>query len=154
MRPHPPPGFHTAALCAAVFGTIMAAAVLALETSSGGPWGTLWMRAAAALLAALAAVVTEALWRPRPWAYRSTLALALVYTAVVTLLCLGLKGLEGLTVAFWILFFSAWVVLPIVIYVRNRAATLFGPQGQQRRPPPRGPHPQPTAPGGRPPSWG
>lgn len=146
MRSHAPPGFHAAALCAASFGTIMAMVVLELD--GGDPWGRMWMRACAALLAALSGVVTEALWRPRPWAYRATLALALAYTAVVILLSLGLEGLDGLTTAFWNLFFSAWVVVPIVIYVRNRSATLFGP-----RPQPRGPLARPVAPGGRPPPW-
>jgi hypothetical protein len=148
MRSHAPAGFHAAALCAALFGTIMAVVVLEVDTGSGDQWGRMWMRACAALLAALSGVVTEALWRPRPWAYRATLALALAYTGVVALLCLGLEGLDGLMTAFWILFFSAWVVAPIVIYVRNRSATLFGP-----RPQPRGPLARPVAPGGRPPPW-
>jgi hypothetical protein len=150
MRSHAPLGFHAAALCAAMFGTIMAVVVLQVDTGSGDQWGRMWMRACAALLAALSGVVTEALWRPRPWAYRATLALALAYTAVVTLLFLGLEGVDGLIAAFWILFFSAWVVVPIVMYVRRRSATLFGPR---LRPQPRGPLARPVAPGGRPPPW-
>jgi hypothetical protein len=144
MRSHAPIGFHLLAICAMVFGTIMA--LLVLDPRNGGdPGERMWMRACAALLAVLSGVVMEALSQPRPWAYRATLALA--YAVVVTLLCLRSEGL-GLEVAFWILLFSSWVVVPSVMYVRGQSTRLFGtPQ------PPNPVPPSPVPPGGRQQPW-
>ncbi|HEU4559016.1 MAG TPA: hypothetical protein VFS20_14245 [Longimicrobium sp.] len=129
MRSHTPGGFYFAALCAAAFGAVMVAVMLPADES-------LVVRAPAALLAALSGVAAEALWRARPWAYRATLTLALAYAAVVTLICVAGDGLDGLEAAFWILFFSAWVVLPIVLYVRDRSSTMFGTPRRPRPAPP------------------
>lgn len=147
MSSRTPAGFYFASVCAAAFGAMMALWFMATD-ESGREAEVIALRGAAAVLAALAAVAAEALWNARRWAYRSTLALALTWTASVTLLSLGLMGLSGLGVAFWILFLSAWVVLPIVLYVRDRSSTMFG------TPPRRRPAPQrPLPPGVRQQPW-
>ena len=61
-------------------------------------------------------------------------------------------GMEGLWVAFWGLFFSAWVVLPILLYVRDRSSTLFGTPLRPRPAPPR-PTAHPVPAGRRQPWW-
>lgn len=142
MRSRTPAGFYLLSICAAAFG-VCAALVAGLTENEGRPGETILVRALAALLACLSAVAAEALWRARPWAYRASLALAVAYAAAVTLLCLGTDGLDGLMTAFWILLFSAWVVVPIVVYVRGHSTRLFG------TPRPPSPVPRPVAPGGR-----
>lgn len=136
MRSHTPGGFYFVAICAAAVGAFMAPMLWVPDE-----W--LPVRAAAALLAALSGVAAEALWRARPWAYRATLTLALAYAAVVIMESLTAYGRNSLSEAFWILFLSAWVVLPIVLYVRERSAALFGTPPQPRPAPPR-PHPVPA----------
>ncbi len=100
------------------------------------PGWELPVRAVAALLAALSGVAAEALWRARPWAYRATLTLALAYATVVTIGSLTDYG-DGVSEAFRTLFFSSWLVLPIVLYVRERSSALFGTPPQPRPAPPR-----------------
>ena len=151
MSSRTPAGFYFASVCAAAFGGCMAL-LAGLVENLGSPPVMILIRAVAGLLAclsAVAAVAAEALWNARPWAYRASLALALAYAAAITLLSLAYEGVGGLMVAFWILFFSAWVVVPIVMYVRNRSTKRFGPQRQQTRPAPMRPVPRPVAPGGR-----
>lgn len=148
MSSRTPAGFYFASMCAAAFGTCMGL-VAGLMENLGHPWETVLIRALAGLLACLSGVAAEALWNARPWAYRASLALALAYAAAVTLLALAAEGAGGLMVAFWILFFSAWVVVPIMMYVRNRSVKLFGPQRRQTRPAPM----RPVAPGRRPQPW-
>jgi hypothetical protein len=152
MSSRTPAGFYFASVCAAGFGAMMALGFLAADQPGGSVLETFAARAATALLAALAAVAAEALWNARPWAYRATLALALAYTASVTLLCMGIGGLPGLWAAFGILFFSAWVVLPIVLYVRDRSSTLFGTP-RRPRPAPHRPVARPVPAGRRQPWW-
>jgi hypothetical protein len=94
---------------------------------------------AAALLAALAAVSAEALWRPRRWAYRASAALALAHTAAALAGCIMLFGLDGIGMAGAYLFFSGFVVVPIMVTVHEDAAALVGAAGVRvaaRRPPP------------------
>ena len=146
MSSRTPDGFYVASICAAAFGGCMAVVAGPME-NLGHPWETVLTRALAGLLACLSGVAAEALWNARPWAYRASLALALAYAAAVTLLTLAVEGAGGLMVAFWILFVSAWVVVPIVMYVRNRSATLFG---TPRPPGPRRPSPAPPSPVVRP----
>jgi hypothetical protein len=151
MSSRTPAGFYFVSMCAAAFGGCMAL-VAALMENLGSPRETLLVRALAGLLACLSGVAAEALWNARPWAYRASLALALVYAAAVTLLTLAVEGVGGLMVAFWILFFSAWVVVPIMMYVRNRSSTLFGtPRPPSPVPPRRVTRPVP--PGGRQQPW-
>lgn len=163
MSSRTPVGFYVAAIFAATFGALMALAVLALDGESWHPWETVLLRGPAAVLAALSAVAAEALWRARPWAWRASLALALAYGALVTLICVVMRELQGVFAAIWILLVSAPVVVPLLLYIRNRSADLFGTPFVRRpavyatppvspplhRPPP--PPPLPT--GQRPPPW-
>lgn len=148
MSSRTPAGFYFASMCAAAFGGCMAL-LAGLVENLGSPPVMILIRAVAGLLACLSAVAAEALWRARPWAYRASLALALAYAAAVTLLTLGVYGLNGLPATVGILLFSACVLLPIVMYVRDRTAWLFGPPRRQPRPAPA----RPLAPGRRPQPW-
>lgn len=98
------------------------------------------VRGTAAFIAALAAVTAEALWRRRPWAYRACAALALAHTAAAVAWFVVLMGVDGLGAAGGYLFFSGFVVVPIMVTVREDAAALFGAAGVRaptaRRPPP------------------
>jgi uncharacterized membrane protein (DUF2068 family) len=141
MSSRTPAGFYFVSVCAAAFGTGMAL-VAGMVDNLGNPWATILIRAVAGVLACLSGVAAEALWNARPWAYRASLA----YVAAVTLLTLGVYGLEGLLATIGILLFSACVILPIVMYVRDRTDRLFGPPRPQPRP---APLPRPVALGGR-----
>jgi len=124
-----PAGFYLAAFCAVAFGLLMARAALRLGSLTGDD--TALVRAAALLLAALSAVVAEALLAARPWAYRASLALAAAFAGVVVLDGLG-DGAPGFSWAVARLIVSAIVVGPILVYVRERSADLFGTGGQPR----------------------
>jgi len=157
MNHHTPLGFYVASIAAAGFGVLMLALVAGPE---GVPpdGAVIVARAAAALLVAVAAVTAEALWMARRWAYRASLSLALGYAALVTFACVQADGATGLGLAFWLLLFSAMVVVPILLYVRSRSIALFGiprpPVPAPRyRPPPAAPAPPRIGPGGRPVPW-
>ncbi|HET7461950.1 MAG TPA: hypothetical protein VFJ82_11910 [Longimicrobium sp.] len=156
MNPRTPLGFYVCSIAAAGFGVLMLAAALLLEPGGDAFRATgLVARAGAALLAALAAVAAEALWCARRWAYPASLALALVYAGVLTALCVAVDGWPGLGIAFWALTCSAFVVAPIVAYVRGRSIALFGvpraPVPAPRPAPP--PAPVRIGPNGRPVPW-
>lgn len=53
------------------FGVVMLLASVAMNPSFDGDGYGALARGATALLAALSGVVTEALWRARPWAWRA-----------------------------------------------------------------------------------
>ncbi|HET7461949.1 MAG TPA: hypothetical protein VFJ82_11905 [Longimicrobium sp.] len=130
MSTRTPTGFYLAGLCSAVFTGVMAWMVVQF-----GLWthdGSLRVRAAAALLAVLGAVATEALWGARPWAYRASAALAVAYGASILALAFAQRGMGGVLGACWLLVASAVVVIPIVSYVREVCDDRFG----QRRPRP------------------
>jgi len=160
-----PTGFYLAALCVAAFGALMAG-ILALGLDGEGTWHTLLGRASAALLGALSALAAEALWRARPWAWRASRTLAGSYVAVVAVLCIAIGEAAAVFVALGILIPSAMVVAPLLMYIRNRSADLFGTPFIPRPPVYRGaPHPSasalhrppppppPLPPGRRPPPW-
>ena len=144
MSSRTPAGFYFVSVCAAAFGAIMAM-VAGLMENLGNPEETILIRAVAGLLACLSGVAAEALWRARPWAYRASLVLALAYAAAVTQLSLGLEGVDGLMAAFWILLFSAWVVVPTLAYVNDRSNRLFGPRRPRSPVPPSPAPPRPVA---------
>ena len=81
----------------------------------------------------MAAVATEALWRPRRWTYRATAALALAHTIAALVLFIRAAGLEGLGVAGAYLFFTGIVVVPILANVYQESAVAYGPGWQRRR---------------------
>ena len=124
MTPRTPTGFCLAGLCSAAFACVMAWIVA--SPAPFGVEGMVGVRAAAALLAVLAAVATEALWGARPWAYRASSTLAGTWFAAVATLAFAGEGMAGLTASFWLLVPSAMVVVPIVNYVREACDDLFG----------------------------
>jgi len=166
VSPRTPTGFYVASVCAAAFGVLMAMAGLVMDDGGGPGWGAIPGRAAAGLLAALSAVAAEALWRARPWAWRASRALAVTYAALVVTVCAAIGETAAVFVALWILIPSAMVVAPLLMYIRNRSADLFGtpfiprppvhppapypPASALHRPPP---PPPPLPPGRRPPPW-
>ena len=140
MSARTPRGFHVAAAFAAAFAALMALALAWMPTEGAPGWATVAARASCALLAALAGVAAEALWRPRPWAYRASAALALAHTVAALAWCITLMGLDGIGAAGGYLFFSGFVVVPILVTVHEDAAVLFGAAGVRapagRRPAP------------------
>jgi hypothetical protein len=127
MSSRTPAGFYFVSVCAAAFGVCMTL-VAGMMEDLGGPLAMILIRAVAGLLACLSGVAAAAL----------------------TLLSLWACGLDGLMATVGILLFTGCVLLPIVMYVRDRTAWLFGPQRQQPRPAPA----RPAAPGRRPqPRW-
>jgi hypothetical protein len=125
-----PFGFYVAALCAVVFGLMMARAALMLASLTDRD--TALIRASALLLAALSAVAAEALLAARPWAYRASVALAATYAALVVINFGVQGGMSGVVGSLWLLIPSAAVVGPLVAYVRERSADLFGTAAQPR----------------------
>jgi len=146
-----PFGFFVAGACAAWFGFWMVVAVATMDpVRDGGPWSSPLARGAAAVLAALSAVVVEALWRVRPWAWRASVALAAAYTAAVVAVFATTH--DGMEVAIPVLLGSSVVVGPILAYVHNRSRVLW-----PRTPPRAGapvPAPRPPAGAPPPPHWG
>lgn len=129
MRKRPPFGFYLAGALAAAFAVLMARGALLRDSWTEGD---LAMRGCALLLACLAAVVTEALWTARPWAYRSSLALATLFGGMVLAMGTFNGGFEGLTGTIAVLAFVGTVVVPLVVYVRERSADLFGTRTPRR----------------------
>lgn len=145
MKRQAPFGFFVAGACAAWFGFWMVVAVATMDPArDGGPWSSPLARGAAAVLAALSAVVVEALWRVRPWAWRASVALAVAYAAAVVAVFCTMH--DGAGVAIPVLLASLVVVGPILAYVRDRSRALW-----PRTPPRAGaPVPRPRPPAGTP----
>jgi len=87
-------------------------------------------RGAAGVLAALSIVAAEALWRPRPWAYRASAALALANILSALVVCTLMMGVNGLGLACGYIFFSSVVVVPILaaVYQGTIASTGVPPR--------------------------
>ena len=137
MNGRTPSGFVVCgwvALCFCV--AVLLGMVWAELDANWNEWGLAAGRGAAALLAGLAAVVTEALWRARPWVWRASLSLALAFAATVAV-AFGADGGDDLEVAISVLLMCAVVIVPLLVYIRNRSKALFGH--------PRPPHAAPIA---------
>jgi len=135
MKPRAPFGFFVAGCFSAWFGVTMLVALLILDPGPGGGDARVLARGATALLAALAGVVTEALWRAHPWAWRASLAMALVYVpAVVAVFGTRLGGVET---ALGVLISSGVVLVPLLAYIRSCSRTLWPQRGPVRVPAPR-----------------
>jgi hypothetical protein len=120
----PPPGFRLAALYAAAFGAAMLWAAPGAGTP--GNWVAPAERVDFALLAVLAAVAAEALWFGHRWAYPATRALAAAFTVSAVVMPCAVEGPEGLFVSMFLLFLGVAMGLPVVIYVREQSAAMFG----------------------------
>ena len=127
MQRNQPFGFFVAGFCSALFAWGML--MLLLDPYVAGE-PDLRGRGAAALLAALSIMTTEALWCTRPWAWRASLSLALAYAAVV-LLAFGTDSDNGLGSAMLVLVMSSFVLVPTLIYIHRRSRQLW-PQRHQR----------------------
>lgn len=162
MNHRTPLGFYLSSIAAAGFGVLMLAMVVEMDGAPGDravPWEVMAARAGAAMLVALGAVTAEALWFARRWAYRASLTLALGYAALVVGSFAAADGAAGVGLAVWVLLFSALVVVPILLYVRDRSIALFGiphpPVPAPRYVPPPAPVAPPPriGPGGHPVPW-
>jgi hypothetical protein len=155
VRGRAPFGFWVAGVFSALFCVFM---VMILfegdpEHTLKGPGAA--FRGAATLLAVLAAVVTEALWRARPWVWRASLALALAY-AVIMFVGTAADPASNVGEAFALLMASAVPLVPLLAYIHGRAKTMWPKQSSTQPtapiavPRPSAPmHPAPR-PGGRP----
>ena len=149
MRPRTPFGFWVAGAFSAWFGVAMLVTALSLQPH--GDVTTMLFRGGTALLTVLSAVVTEALWRVRPWVWRASLALALAY-AVIGFAVFATEPGSGTGDALGLLAASAVVVVPLLAYIRGRAQDFWPRQPSPRssapipvrRPPPPMPPPQHT----------
>ncbi len=126
MKPSAPFGFYVAGCFSAWFGAMLLIALVSMDAPGANQWNGLLGRGSVALLAALAAVVTEALWRARPWVWRASLALALAYVAVVLAAFTG-SDRGGIEVAVGVLAGSSTVLVPLLMYIRHRSRRLWPP---------------------------
>ncbi|HET7461951.1 MAG TPA: hypothetical protein VFJ82_11915 [Longimicrobium sp.] len=110
--------FVFSGLFAAGFAVVMMLMLLGLP---GGAGVTEWLpRATCALLGSLGLAAAEALWRVRPWAWRVCAALALAHTLAALGWGLAKLGWEGVGAAGGYLFFTSFVVVPILANVYQR----------------------------------
>lgn len=123
-RPHTPFGFYLCALCAAGFCAVAVAAHLASNVETAAADG-LAVRGPAMLLATLAAVTAEALWRARPWAYRASVSLALVYAATLAANLMVLWGTDEVGPVILLFILSGFLVVPMLGYIHHRSHQLW-----------------------------
>jgi peptidoglycan/LPS O-acetylase OafA/YrhL len=148
MKGGAPFGFWAAGALSAWFCVAMVVMVCVADPAyDDDAWLTLG-RGAAGLLAVLSAVVTEALWRARPWVWRASLALALAY-AVIVFVSTTADPASNVGEAFALLMASAVVVVPLLAYVRSRAKVMWPKQPPRSAAPIAVPRPAPR-PGGQP----
>jgi peptidoglycan/LPS O-acetylase OafA/YrhL len=116
-----PGGFYLAGGLSALFLALMGFVLFILDGEAGE---TALTRGMVAVLAALSAVVTEALWRARPWAARASWALAIAFVAAVVIrtTTMGPRWLEPMGV---VLVCCLCVVGPIVGYIHRTSRKLF-----------------------------
>jgi len=142
MNRRVPLGFYLSGIVSALYGVGNMLWLFFMDVDGGDVKLVMGLRLGAAILAAFAAVATEALWRARRWAYPASLALGLASGAALLGIALAFGGLRGMVVALVPLFLQAVIVVPIVLYVRYRSQQLFGiprPAPQLPRPAPRVP---------------
>lgn len=119
--PRRPNEYGGMALCAVVYGVLLATFAVALPGPAAGAWEGL-VRTAALTLAALAFVAAEAIWRVRPWAYRAGFSLAwgtlacFLAPAAVAVVMLDIPAALGFAVVAGLV---ALIVLPMVGYLRR-----------------------------------
>ncbi len=136
MKPHTPFGFYVCALCAAGFCVFALLAMLTANEQNAGSLAGLAVRGPAMLLATLAAVTAEALWRARPWAFRASVTLALVYAATLAASLVSLWSTDEAGSVFLLLIFSGFGVVPMLGYIHQRSRRLW-PHAGVRVPAPR-----------------
>jgi len=107
----------------------MVAIVLSLEPNRDT--GTVFFRGAAGLLEVLSAVVTEALWRVRPWVWRASLTLALAYAVIVFQALMAEPG-GHVSDGMLALTISGVVVVPLLVYINHRAREIWPPRHPRR----------------------
>ncbi|HET7232536.1 MAG TPA: hypothetical protein VFJ16_21180, partial [Longimicrobium sp.] len=78
-----PTGFYVCGLCSAILGVLLAVGLWSMEAGNHVEAEEILVRGVLAVLAALSAVATEALWRARPWAWRASVALAVAWGVTV-----------------------------------------------------------------------
>lgn len=129
MKPDTPTGFYVCGLVSALFCVGTVALQLAMDPLDGESGGRMMVRGLSMLLVPLSAVVTEALWRARPWAYRASLALALVYASTLAAAVVATRDTAMIgSVVMWAIV-SAVAVIPMLGYIHTRSAQLW-PRGR------------------------
>jgi hypothetical protein len=129
MKPDTPGGFYLCGLVSAVFCVGTVAMQLSMDPLPGESGERLAVRGLAVLLVPLSAVVTEALWRARPWAFRASLALALVYAATLAAAAMATRHTPiQESVVMWTIV-SAVAVIPMLGYIHTQSAQLW-PRGR------------------------
>ncbi|HET7461953.1 MAG TPA: hypothetical protein VFJ82_11925 [Longimicrobium sp.] len=129
MKPDTPIGFYLCGIISAAFCAATVAAQFSLSPVGGESPGRLAVRGLSMLLVPLAAVVTEALWRARPWAYRASVTLAVVYASTLAAAAVATRGTEMMgSVLLW-MFGSTVVVVPMLGYIHARTEQLW-PRGR------------------------
>ena len=153
MKGRAPFGFWVAGAFSAWFSVAMVVIVCVADPDYDDAWLAVG-RGAAAQLAVLSAVVTEALWRARPWVWRASLALGLAY-AVIVFVSTATEPGSNVREAFALLMASAVVVLPLLAYIHGRAKVMWPKQPPHSSAPIAVPRPSPPMraaprPGGQP----
>lgn len=129
--------FFFSGLFAAGFAALMVGLLATLPGARGS--AEVWLgRATLAVLGALAVVAVEALWRVRPWAWRASSALALAHTLAALAWGAARGGWDGVGMAGAYLFFSSFVVVPILANLYQRTAAPPHHAGRRRVPAPQG----------------
>jgi len=125
MKPDTPTGFYLCGLMSAMLCVGTAALQFSLNPLPGESGGRLAVRGLSMVLVPLAAVVTEALWRARPWAYRASLALALVYAATLAAAAVATRDTWMMgSVVLWAAG-SAAVMVPMLGYIHTRSRQMW-----------------------------
>jgi hypothetical protein len=119
-----PTGFVVLGMLCAFFTFLMGVAALSVPRLPPPTLTLAFLKLILPLLTVLGAVVAEALWCVRPWAYRASATLAITF--IGTILALGAaEGGSGMAVALVAAVPAGLVTGAMVAYVRNRSYSLF-----------------------------
>lgn len=125
MNADTPTGFYVCGLFSGALCVATVAAQLSMDPVGGESGGRLAVRGLSLVMVPLAGVVTEALWRARPWAYRASLALALVYATTLATAMYAVRHSRMLDdMVMWTIG-SAVVVIPMLGYIRALSARIW-----------------------------
>lgn len=119
-----PGGFYLLALCSGVFTLGMVSAMLALDPVVFDAEWRLLARGVVMVLAALAAITTEALWNARPWAARASTAFAVSFAAGMLLIVKD-SPINEYPFVVGVLLFAALFIVPALLYIRARTRQLW-----------------------------
>jgi len=116
MSTQPPEGLRLLGLGSALIGCLMLYVTSAVDSSAMG--------GAAALMGLLALLAAEALWYARPWAFRTSVTLALGCFIGITAVLMKIITPHNLPVAGSVLGLSVGGMLVALLYIRRQVASL------------------------------